>query len=70
MKSTKARHPNDVREAIAKRGVTKADLARRAEVHPNTLANVEKEDWNPRWATLEALCVAADQLTGEAVQRR
>jgi lambda repressor-like predicted transcriptional regulator len=68
MKSTKARHPNDVREAITKRGVTKADLARRAEVHANTLADVEKPEWNPRWRTLEALCVAADQLIGERVK--
>lgn len=65
MKSTKARHPNEVRDAIARRGISKAELARRAAVHPNTLADVEKKTWNPRWSTLEALCVGADQLICE-----
>lgn len=55
------RSPDDVREAI-KGGVTKAELARRAGVHKNTLANVESPDWAPRWPTLEKLCEAVDEM--------
>lgn len=65
MDENKPRHPDEVRDAIARSAITKADLARRAEVHANTLANVESPDWSPRWKTLEALCRAADAIRGE-----
>lgn len=54
-------HPDIVREAIAS-GTSKADLAREAGIHPNTLANVADPEWSPRWKTLEALCNAAATL--------
>lgn len=56
------RHPDEVRNAITKHAISKAELARRAGVHANTLANVEGPDWSPRWKTLEALCLAADAI--------
>ena len=65
MDDKKPRHPDEVRDAIARSAITKAELARRAEVHPNTLANVESSDWSPRWKTLEALCKAADAIRAE-----
>ncbi len=65
MDDKKPRHPDEVRDAITRGAITKADIARRAQVHPNTLANVESSDWSPRWKTLEALCRAADAIRAE-----
>ena len=65
MDENKPRHPDEVRNAISKSAISKAELARRAEVHPNTLANVESPEWSPRWKTLEALCRAADAIRAE-----
>lgn len=65
MDDKKPRHPDEVRDAITRSAITKAELARRADVHPNTLANVESSDWNPRWQTLETLCTAADAIRAE-----
>jgi len=59
------RHPDDVRDAITRCGISKAELARRANVHANTLAGVESPDWSPRWKTLSALCDAADGIKAE-----
>lgn len=58
-------HPDTVRDAILRSVIPKAELARRAGVHPNTLAKVESPDWSPRWKTLEALCKAADAIRAE-----
>lgn len=58
-------HPNEIRKAISQSAITKAELARRASVHPNSLATVESEDWNPRWKTLEALCAAVTEIKAE-----
>ena len=65
MDENKPRHPDEVRNAISKSAISKAELARRAEVHHNTLANVESPEWSPRWKTLEALCRAADAIRAE-----
>lgn len=65
MDENKPRHPDEVRDAIARSAMTKAELARRADVHANTLANVESPDWSPRWKTLEALCRAADAIRSD-----
>lgn len=65
MDDKKPRHPDEVRDAITRSAITKAELARRAEVHPNTLANVESSEWSPRWKTLEDLCKAADAIRAE-----
>ncbi len=59
------RHPAQVRDAISRSAISKAELARRAGVHANTLANVESDEWSPRWKTLEALCQAADAIRAE-----
>lgn len=61
----KRRHPDDVRDAIERRGITKAELARRAGLHKNTLAGCEVPSWSPRWLTLEALCAAVDEIAAE-----
>ena len=60
-----APNPDKVRDAISKHGVSKAELARRSGVHPNTLANVEKAGWSPRWDTLVALCDAVDAILAD-----
>lgn len=65
MDQSKPRHPDEVRNAITKSAISKAELARRANVHANTLANVEDADWSPRWKTLEALCRAVDEIRAE-----
>lgn len=65
MDHKKPRHPDEVRDAISRSGITKAELARKAGVHANTLANVEADAWSPRWKTLEALCQAADEIKAE-----
>ena len=65
MDDKKPRHPDEVRDAINRSAITKAELARRAGVHANTLANVESEEWSPRWKTLVALCLAADAIREE-----
>lgn len=56
-------HPDEVRLAISDGGVSKAALAREAKLHENTLRNIESDDWNPRFRTLEVLCKAARKLT-------
>lgn len=55
-------HPDTIREAISRSAISKVDLARQAGVHPNTLASVESDGWNPRWNTLSRLCTAADEI--------
>jgi lambda repressor-like predicted transcriptional regulator len=65
MDERKPRHPDEVRNAITKSAISKAELARRAGVHANTLATVESAEWSPRWKTLEALCLAADAIRSE-----
>jgi len=62
MDESKPRHPDEVRNAITRHGISKAELARRAGVHANTLANVEAAEWSPNWKTLEALCRATDEI--------
>lgn len=58
-------HPETIRDAVARQGITKKELAERAGVHPNTLANIELPNWSPRWNTLERLCRAADEIRAE-----
>lgn len=59
------RHPDKVRTAVDRQAISKAELARRAGLHANSLSDVESPDWNPRWRTLEALCVAVDEILAE-----
>lgn len=59
------RHPDDVRDAVNRCAIAKADLARRAGLHPNSLADLDSPDWNPRWQTLDALCRAAEAIKAE-----
>lgn len=44
-----------IRAALKREGVTPGALARRAELHRNTLYGVEGDKWNPTAATLKAL---------------
>lgn len=59
------RHPDDVRDAVNRSQIAKADLARRAGLHANSLADLDSPDWNPRWKTLDALCRAAEVIRAE-----
>jgi len=55
--------PDDVRAALDHPGISsRAQLAREAGIHENTLRNIDSPDWSPRWKTLVALCSAADRL--------
>jgi len=65
MDKPKARHPSEVREAIASGLASKAELARRAKVHRNSLNAIDDPAWSPSWSTLEALCRAADEIRTE-----
>jgi transcriptional regulator with XRE-family HTH domain len=58
-------HPDTVRDAVARSNIAKADLARRAGIHSNTLSGMESAEWNPRWRTLEALCGAVEAIRAE-----
>lgn len=53
---------NRVRAFLRLKGVTKSLLAATAEVHPNSLRNVDSADWNPTAKTLQALDAAAIRL--------
>lgn len=44
-----------VRSYLAEPGVTKAGLATKAGLHPNTLRDADQDSWNPTAATLKAL---------------
>lgn len=57
-----APHPDLVRDAITRSAITKTELARRAGLHPNSLTDVERPSWNPRWLTLEGLCRAVEEI--------
>lgn len=58
-------HPSIIRVALAGRIVTKANLARRAGIHPNSLNGCESATWSPRWDTLKALCDALADISKE-----
>jgi len=55
-------HPDTVRSAVARSAISKAELARAAGMHPNSLSGLEREDWNPRWQTLSDLCKAVESI--------
>lgn len=55
-------HPDTVRDAVARSAISKAELARAASLHPNSLLGMEKDDWNPRWDTLRRLCDAVQEI--------
>lgn len=59
------RHPDDVRDAVNRSAISKSDLATRAQVHVNTLAELDSPKWNPKWRTLDALCRAAEEIKAE-----
>lgn len=59
------RHPDDVRDAVNRCAISKADLARRAGLHPNSLLNMDSPQWSPRWLNLVALCEAAEAIKAE-----
>lgn len=44
-----------VRRVLSLPGVTPAGLAKRAELHPNSLYSALSDDWNPSANTLKAL---------------
>lgn len=71
MDDGKPRHPDQVRGAIAAGTISKAELARRADVHPNTLAGVADPAWAPRWPTLQRLCqaVEGESFTGNSAPK-
>lgn len=56
------RHPNDVRDAVSRLGISKTELVTITGLNKNTLTGVERDDWNPRWKTLEKLCLAIDSI--------
>jgi len=58
-------HPDIVRDAIQRSAIAKAELARRAAIHPNSLNGVEQPAWDPRWSTLRKLCDAVDEIKRE-----
>jgi lambda repressor-like predicted transcriptional regulator len=51
-----------IRAVLKKQGVTPAGLAKRAELHPNTLYGADKEGWNPTATTLIAVEPFLDEL--------
>lgn len=44
-----------LRGALKTPGFTKAELAKRAGIHRNTLLGCERDDWNPTADTLKAI---------------
>jgi hypothetical protein len=44
-----------LRSHLASPGVSKSGLAKAAGLHPNSLRDADREDWNPTLATLRAL---------------
>ncbi len=58
-------HPDTIRDAVARSAISKAELARRAEIHQSSLTGLEREDWNPTWFTLTKLCTAAEEIKRE-----
>lgn len=58
-------HPDVVRDAIARRGIKKKELAERTGLNVNSLTPIETEGWDPRWSTLKKLCEAAQAITAE-----
>lgn len=60
-----ALHPDHVRDAIKRGGITKTDLADRTGLNKNSLTGIDHEGWNPRWQTLEKLCNAVTAIKSE-----
>lgn len=44
-----------LRAALKQPSFTKRALAKKAEIHPNTLLGCESDEWNPKLATLRAI---------------
>ena len=63
--SSPRRHPDDVRDAIDRCGITKAALCERTGLNKNTLTGLHNPEWDPRWSTLDKLCRAADEIKAE-----
>jgi len=58
-------NPQFVRDAITRGKISKAEIARRADIHANSLTGVEYETWNPKWHTLCAICRAIEEIKRE-----
>lgn len=56
-----------IRAALAA-GITKTDLAARAEVARRILDTIDDDGWNPTLATLKKLARAADELATERLE--
>jgi hypothetical protein len=54
-----------VRSHLAEPGVTKAGLAVKAGLHPNTLRDADQASWNPTAATLKALEPHLPRITAD-----
>lgn len=51
-----------IRRAVTDGGLKKSKLAEEAGLRIDALTGIEKEDWNPRAATVEALTGALDRI--------
>ncbi len=54
-----------IKDTLARFGVSKAELARRATVHENTLRGVDREDWNAGLVIVKKVAKAADEIRAE-----
>lgn len=51
-----------IRRAVADGALKKSKLAKEAGVSLDALAGVDRDDWNPRAQTVEALTAALDRI--------
>ena len=57
-------HPDIVRDAVERCNISKAEIARRADMHENSLRDLGT-DWSPRWKHLVRLCAAVAEIKAE-----
>jgi transcriptional regulator with XRE-family HTH domain len=48
------------KQARLKKGLTQIDIAKKAEIHPNTYAKIERGIQEPSFATIKKLCKVLD----------
>ena len=51
-----------IKRAVTDGPIKKNRLAEEAQLSPDVLKGIERDDWNPRSSTVEALCDALDRI--------
>lgn len=49
-----------LQRSLAQKELTQVELAKKASIHPNTIAKIEREEQNPEFATIKKIARVLD----------